>query len=207
MKIHEEMKAIESHEMAVRLNLALNLRQLFEIAQREEAINSLRNKLNDEETIKSILLRIHELVELSPDPRYENPYDTAIAVYTWVLYTNNLSIGRLAAEHASRLRQGFWAPEYARHILVGNLLWNSAGLSEPSTRERKPSTKTEAGECLITAVMSDRNIASAEFLKFFRIPSRVQTNPLPWSKGQVNYLPNIIYSQLHIKPGLTYYHR
>ncbi len=179
MNLHEEMKAIESHEMAVRLNLALSLHQLFKIAQGEEAINSLRNKLNDEETIKSILLRIHELVELSPDPRYENPYDTAVAVYTWVLYTNNLSIGRLAAEYASRLRQGFWAPEYARQILVGNLLWNGASISKQIIQEPLASTKTEASGCLTMTDMIGGRIWDTNF---FITLGGEPTQPERWAK-------------------------
>lgn len=161
MNIHEEMQAIESHDMAVRLNLALTMHQLFMIAQSEEVVLSLREKLKDTENLKSVLLRINELVELSPDPRYENPYDTAVAVYNWVLYNKNIYIGRIAADYASRLRQGFWAPEYARYVRLEIMLWNGASLSKPSQPEPNAIKRTEAGDCFVMTDLLGWNIRNA----------------------------------------------
>lgn len=203
MNLHEEMQTIESHEMAARLNLALNLRQLFGIAQGEEAINSLRKKLDDAETIKLILLRIHELVELSPDPRYENPYDTAIAIYLWVLFTNNNYVGGFAAEHASRLRQGFWTPEYVRHIQVGDILRNEASLSKPIMLEPIDSTRTEANECLIITAMLGSNLRRTEF---FIAWVGVSIKPEPWStpsEDEIPITPALTYNQPKTEPGVS----
>ncbi|GAH80988.1 unnamed protein product, partial [marine sediment metagenome] len=140
----------------------------------------LREKLKDAENIKSVLLRINELVELSPDPRYENPYDTAVAVYTWVLYNKNIYIGRIAADYASRLRQGFWAPEYARYVMLGNLLWNGASLSMTSQPQPNVIKRTEAGDCFVMTDLLGMNIRNT--VLFLTEDWRL-IGPEPWIKS------------------------
>jgi len=117
MMIQKLFKQIESHDFAAELNLALNLRNFFKIAERQECVRQLRQMLKDAKNITTTVIRIAKLAKQKVDARYENPYDTAIAIYTWALFLENRTAGKIAAEYATEIKQGWWTPKYAQQIL------------------------------------------------------------------------------------------
>ncbi len=149
MNIKELFRNIESHDLAADLNLALNLRNFFKIADEQASIKNLKLLINDSENINIILLRIKDLIEQKVDLRYENPYDTAVAVYTWALFSEHRQAGKIAAEYSTNLRQGWWAIKYARNIL--NEGRHSISTGQVDVKPDAPATieVDEAGEILI----------------------------------------------------------
>ncbi len=149
MNIRELFRNIESHDLAADLNLALNLSNFFKIADEQESIRNLKLLINDLDNINIILLRINDLIEEKVDLRYENPYDTAVAVYTWALFSEHKQAGKIAAEYATNLRQGWWAIKYARNIL--NEARHSISTGQVDVKPDAPATieVDEAGEILV----------------------------------------------------------
>ncbi|MEE9465876.1 MAG: hypothetical protein V3W14_09930, partial [Candidatus Neomarinimicrobiota bacterium] len=117
MNIRETFRKIESHDLAAELNMALNLSNFFKIAEEQESVQNLKYLIRDLENISILLLQIKGLIEEKVDLRYENPHDTAITIYTWALFLEHKQAGKIAAEYATSLRQGWWAIKYARSIL------------------------------------------------------------------------------------------
>lgn len=149
LNIREIFRNIESHDLSAELNMALNLSNFFRIADEQESIQNLKLLINDLENINIILLRIKDLIEEKVDLRYENPYDTAVTVYTWALFSGHTQAGKIAAEYATSLRQGWWAIKYARDIL--NEARHSISTGQVDVIPDAPATikVDEAGEVLI----------------------------------------------------------
>ncbi len=149
MNIRKVFQKIESHDFAAELNLALNLSSLFKIAEEQESVQNLKFLINDLKNSSIILLRIKELIEEKVDLRYENPYDTAVTIYTWALFSEHTQAGKIAAEYATSLRQGWWAIKYARDIL--NEARHSISTGQVDVKPDAPATieVDEAGEVLI----------------------------------------------------------
>ena len=116
MDIKAAFREIESHETSAQLNLAPNLRHLFLYAEQLESVQKLRELLEKQDNINLTLMRIVSLTNETIDHRFENPYDIAITVYTWALFLRLAIAGKIAADEAAKLRQGWLAPKYARHV-------------------------------------------------------------------------------------------
>ncbi len=130
MDLKEIYHKIESHDTSGQLNLAPNLRHFFLYAEKLVCVQELRNLPNDPETITATLMRILSLVNEDIDIRYENPYDTAITIYLWDLFLRSEIVGKIAADYATRVRQGWWAPRYAQHVLKKTVFYTPAGIEE-----------------------------------------------------------------------------
>ena len=70
--------------------------------------------------------RVLALCERDFDVRYQNPSDTAITVYLWILSMTSRSLARALATTVLGLRNGWWAPRLAREILSTRALGEEA---------------------------------------------------------------------------------
>lgn len=130
MSIKEVFRKIEGHDFSAQLNLAPNIRNFFRYAEKQECVQQLKQLLKDTENITATLIRITKLVGEKVDVRYENPYDTAIAIYTWALFIENRTAGKIAAEYATEIKQGWWTPKYAQQILKENAYYTPTEIKE-----------------------------------------------------------------------------
>lgn len=117
MNTKQAISNIESHELVVRLNIASDLKTFLKLAQQEEAVLWLGKQLDIYENRLEILARIYELSRYKIDLRYENQWDTALAVFLWLLSNKDPIIAKIGAEVASQIPQCWWAAKLSRFIL------------------------------------------------------------------------------------------
>ena len=143
MTVREAMREIESHEFAARLNVASNFRTFLRAAQRQEAVRTLLQELDSQEKRQQVFFRILELSRQRVDPRYENQWDTALAVYVWLINLKDFDLAKVAAEAAAQALQCWWAMKVSGHILLGSLTHSNAGVEQ---REVTSSSSISARE-------------------------------------------------------------
>ena len=117
MSIIENMKEIESHSFAARLNMASNFSGVLQIAQKEVCVQSLLQELKQSIALDQLLRRIEVLTRQRIDPRYENPWDTALTVYLWTTSLINPEKAKIAAYQVDQLPRCWWAREICSHLL------------------------------------------------------------------------------------------
>lgn len=138
---------IESDEFAVNANLASDLRTFLRFVRDQPEVRTLREMLKSVETRIKLLGRVYSLASLEPDDRYENPYDTALATYQWVLALVDYELAYYAASVVRRVAQCWWAREISAHLLRSRLVSSDASSSHKTARallEGKTSVVFEA---------------------------------------------------------------
>ena len=120
MNIDELINIIESHKFAAEINIASNFNMLLDILQKHEIVNQLDRIISLQENCNRVIYRIEELSEKEIDIRYENPWDTALAVYLWVLNSKFRHIAKDLASLTLTIQQCWWANKISRYILLIN---------------------------------------------------------------------------------------
>lgn len=121
MTLDEALRDIESLEFAARVNIASDLRTFLRVAGDQESVRTVLSGITSEENQQRVLLETLRLSRLQVDLRYENPWDSALAVLLWVLSLKALPLARVAAEAAVQAPQCWWALRVAEGILRGSL--------------------------------------------------------------------------------------
>ena len=121
------MKEIESHELAVRLNLAGNISGVLSAARREECVRYFLDRIQDIALINMLLLRALELSRQRVDPRYENPWDAAITVYMFLLNQNSFQMAKTVASAVDQTPRLWWARQYSDRLLKETLFKSNSG--------------------------------------------------------------------------------
>lgn len=127
MSVKEAIKEIESHIFAAKLNVASDIRTFFVAARRENAVGQLLLALASSEVREQVLMRSLELAGQAVDPRYENPRDTALAVYVWLMSLKDWLLTEIMAEAIGQAPQCWWARKISRELLLGTRTRSSAG--------------------------------------------------------------------------------
>jgi hypothetical protein len=154
LNIKQAISNIESHELAVRVNIASDLKTFFKLAQQEEVVLWLGRQLDVYEIRLEILSRIYELSKYKIDLRYENQWDTALAVYLWLLNNRDPIIAKIAAEVTSQIPQCWWAVKLSRFILFQKELYSDTKDNITSKVISPPlsiNLKHDAGEVQVCA--------------------------------------------------------
>ncbi len=125
MSIARLCDMLESHEMAAEVNVASDLRVAINIVQTHAAVRELATKIKEPGLTGRILRRTLELTEQATDVRYENPNDTALLVYTWLLYQHDAFLSYVASAAISQVPNLWWASKFANHVLEHRLTQNS----------------------------------------------------------------------------------
>lgn len=131
MNVSEAIREFESHEFVARLSAASDLRTFLRAANQEPAVQSVLRELASVDAQGKVLERCIELGRESVDPRYQNPWDSALAVYLWLLQLTNNAAAQAAAEVVGQAPQLWWARVIARQILLGDQFRTAAGSAEP----------------------------------------------------------------------------
>ena len=116
MTIEQVQEIIESAEFAGELSVASTLDSFLKGVGQSRVSVELSALLDKRVHREQILHRIYSLVAEAVDIRFENPRDTAIAVYLWVLHGKDPQIGRVAASAISKARQCWWSEKLAIEI-------------------------------------------------------------------------------------------
>jgi len=114
----EALREIESLDFSVRLNIASGLRTFLDIANQEEAVLVVRDRIRSTTRYWQLVRRTVDLLREEFDEQYENPADTALAVYTWLLNESRLEtrrapIAEQVTDQVARARQCWWALKVA----------------------------------------------------------------------------------------------
>lgn len=156
MNFREAIKQIESYEFSARLNIASDFNTFLKIAQQEAVVKIILDELNDSEKRLFMLEHIFELANESFDLRYENKWDTALAIYIWLLNLKDLKLSRIAADSVIRIPQCWWANKISQQICFEKITYASASKpvveSEVISSTPLPTTNIikEAEEILLT---------------------------------------------------------
>ncbi len=109
---------IESTDFAVHAGLASGASTFVEAISQDPAFIQLSEEARQNPYVPdAICQRIQFLTDYKIDYRYENPHDTALATYAWLLYENAPKIAKVAAVLLTEARQVWWARHVANHIL------------------------------------------------------------------------------------------
>ena len=118
MNANEVMHAIESPEFAARVNVASDFQTFLREASEQEAVSSLRRELASDDIRRRLCDRICQLARQQIDLRYENPNDTALTLYLWLLSLKEPQRAkRAAAVVVAHARQCWWATKVAYRLL------------------------------------------------------------------------------------------
>lgn len=149
---------IESHEFASRLNVASNLVTFLRDARNQVSVIAIFEELDEKEKLFQVLTRLIDLSRKTVDPRYENPLDTALAVYLWLLSLKNSEVASLGAQFILKCSQCWWAERIARSILLGSTSQEKVKIQEVSqSLEFNQDLNLNAGESLMLSTgLGDR---------------------------------------------------
>jgi hypothetical protein len=126
MSFRMALREIESTELNVRINVVTDLQNFLRSVNAEEAVITLFRYLDQVDNQKELINHVVNLVRGKTDPRYENPYDVALAIYLWLLSLKNFEIANLAAQIIAELPRAWWATRLAFKILNGEYKKNDA---------------------------------------------------------------------------------
>ena len=150
----EIFSVIESHEFAARLNVASSLDAFLRAAKEENSVQQLFKELASTQHLSALLERVIRLSQVPVDPRYENPGDTALAIYVWLASFRGTAYGRLLAQYSSTALQCWWSSKISRNILLEDNLKNEAAvarqrLDTEALRIQVDTTSADSGEALL----------------------------------------------------------
>lgn len=117
MNFQEAQREIESSSMATRLNVASGLKTFLRAIQGERAVCELRQMLIVKEMQEQVLSRLIELSRQRIDRRYENPWDTALTIYLWLISLVDQNLLDLAANIVAQAPQCWWAQKLSSQLL------------------------------------------------------------------------------------------
>lgn len=115
-------REIESPAFAAHLGFASGKKVFLDALAGDPIVAKLTRSLRARPNAAGkVLRRIKELARQQVDPRYENPLDSAIAVYVWCLDQLDRGIARIGAEFALGATQIWWAREMSNIVLQSEL--------------------------------------------------------------------------------------
>jgi hypothetical protein len=181
MTLDEVMKEIESHAFAARVNVASDLRTFLRAAQAERSVNDLLEELDSPEKRPAVLSKIYELTQRQVDPRYENPWDTALAVYVWAMSVRDSDLATIAAEAAAQAPQCWWAAKLSRKIL----LTQESPMPSASSSTMELTVRITAEPALQTFASAPTGISHVPHSQFPRPVMRLKRPYIEWAQGGV----------------------
>ena len=115
--LSELFQVIESREMELRLSAASGLRVFVKGALSQPEVATLIDAAGNDTLVEyGVVLRLTNLASQDCDPRYENPCDTAIAIYVVVLREVNSPLIDMSAISISGARNLWWASKLAGQV-------------------------------------------------------------------------------------------
>ena len=165
MTAQELFDRIEQPEFAAEANLASGWRAFERFLSSAPDVKMLARIEEPLVSLQSIVERFLWTVRLAPDPRYENPYDAALAAYFLVIHQRDPKIASALRSTLREARNTFWArrmadalpdPQskaqntYSTFTLAG--AWSDSDVSRTERRvedEATPSFRTSAQDAVV----------------------------------------------------------
>ena len=192
MTLDAAMQLVESHEFDARLSVSSDLRTFLQAAQRTTAVRALFRELRANGSLRRVVVRVIQLARQRVDPRYENKWDTALAVYVWVISLVDINLAKVAAEATALAPQCWWANKIAQSLLLEDRLQTDAQYEvnylDPRAQRGVVTQTSEAGKSLLPSgfVLSvPGRIADAEFQTSIVSLRRVLTSSDWFHKGRL----------------------
>ena len=111
-------QAVESPRSAARLNVASGSEHFLRLLSQDPVVRELLADATIRSQAEDVLRRLLHLAQQCVDPRYENPFASALAAYLLVLHSTHLDLARIAAEAVrATARNCWWAERTAREAL------------------------------------------------------------------------------------------
>jgi len=114
--LDELFNGIESHRFSALVNVASNLKTFLRALDAQPEIRQLAVAMSSPEVRASVLVRVTELAGKDFDPDYENPWDSALAAYLWLLSRTDAEGAALAAARIGTCFRCWWANKVAERI-------------------------------------------------------------------------------------------
>jgi len=133
MTLADAFASIESTETAARAALGSTLSVVLGECTKDPVAQRLLRIVTRRIISRRIAERALHLLERQPDPRFENPYDVALLLYSWLLVkSNNEVLAKSVFAAVAAGRNLWWSARYARLVLSGRLQ-ESASAGEITT--------------------------------------------------------------------------
>ena len=111
----EALREIDSPGFAARVNAASDLATFLRAISMEASVVELRRCLRAElANVDCLTRKMRHLRDVEFDTQYENPKDTALAVFGWALATERPQLVGLASDLLGSLRNSWWAASLAK---------------------------------------------------------------------------------------------
>ena len=109
-----EQREIESISFSARTNIASDLNTFLAVITTDAAVKSLQDRLhNDPSLIDHLVKVMRHLIGLEFDAKYENPCDSAVATYGWIITKVNPACEGLVADLLLSLQHSWWSRQLA----------------------------------------------------------------------------------------------
>jgi len=154
MTLAEAMKEIESHTFAAKLSVASNFQTFWIAARAEESVRYLSKELDKQVNLSRVFKRIGELSRQEMDLRYENQWDTALAVYLLLIKRRDIILAKMAAEMVARVPQCWWASKISYKMLL-----EETSQTDTKTLETESAFEMDLITVTRNSVAGDANIA------------------------------------------------
>ena len=116
-----EQQDIESISFVARANIASDLNTFLEVIATESAVVSLKRRLRDEPSmIDSLVKAMRHLSDLDYDDAFENPADTAVATYGWIIAKEYPALEGLVTDLLRSLQNSWWSIRLAERFQSKN---------------------------------------------------------------------------------------
>jgi len=138
VNFEEAQREIESDSMAIRLNVASGFKSFLRAIQGERAVCELRKMLETKAAQENLLSRLIELSRQRIDRRYENPWDTALTIYLWLISSVDQNLSDLSAEIVAQAPQCWWAQKLSNQLLKERELQVASSFLAPNVTSQLP---------------------------------------------------------------------
>jgi hypothetical protein len=145
-KFKELFNGIESHDFRFVANQAAGLKMLKRIIREQETFTTLQGYAKDVSGARNVLRRILDIASFETDIRYENPHDTALATYLFVLDTVESQYASIAAHIIAEMPRLWWVSQISREILGRKQIRNASQtqiMDVSVSTQSKPQFKTD----------------------------------------------------------------
>ena len=116
-----EQQVIESISFVARTNIASNLNTFLAAIAAESVVVSLQRRLRDEPSMIDCLVKaMRHLSDLDYDDAFENPADTAVATYGWIIANEYPALEGLVADLLRSLQNSWWSVRLAERFQSKN---------------------------------------------------------------------------------------
>jgi hypothetical protein len=129
MDLSNVFAEIEGYAFYSEVNNTIRLEKFLALAESNDAVKQLKEATATEEGLALLKERIAHLSTQVPPPQTENPADTPLAVYLYLLFSRDPNEGRLVAEQVSKVPQCLWADYTSQAILSKEETCSDAGSS------------------------------------------------------------------------------